>query len=171
VLLQLKRVWGDGTSHLLFEALEFLEKLAAITPRPLINLILYHGVLTPHARWRSRIVPGPGVRTLDAGVSPDEARGVSADDTTQAAVPTLSTAVRACTSANVPAPRLQIRWTWLATPVKVVTESQGICGANAPVAGAVRARLVRPPLRGTDGGPYAATYPAPSRLTHRVAAP
>jgi len=73
VLLQLKRVWG--------------EKLAAITPRPRINLILYHGVLAPHARWRSRIVPGPGVRTLDAGVSPDEARGASADDTPGAPQP------------------------------------------------------------------------------------
>ena len=38
--MQLKRVWADGTSHLLFEPLEFLEKLAALTPRPRINLIL-----------------------------------------------------------------------------------------------------------------------------------
>ncbi len=30
------------------------------------------------------MVPGAGVRTLDAGVSPDEARGASADDTTGA---------------------------------------------------------------------------------------
>jgi len=29
---------------------EFLEKLAALTPRPAINLVLYHGVLAPHAR-------------------------------------------------------------------------------------------------------------------------
>ena len=43
VLVQLKRVWADGTSHLLFEPLEFLEKLAALTPRPRINLILDHG--------------------------------------------------------------------------------------------------------------------------------
>jgi Putative transposase len=45
VLVQLKPVWADGTSHLLFEPLEFLEKLAALTPRPRINLIPYHGVL------------------------------------------------------------------------------------------------------------------------------
>jgi len=50
-LVQLKRVWADGTSHLLFEPLEFLEKLAALTPRSRINLILYHGMLAPHARW------------------------------------------------------------------------------------------------------------------------
>lgn len=38
--VELKRMWADGTSHLLFEPLEFLEKLAVLTPRPRINLIL-----------------------------------------------------------------------------------------------------------------------------------
>jgi hypothetical protein len=36
--------------------MELLEKLAALTPRPRINLILYHGVLAPHARWRARVI-------------------------------------------------------------------------------------------------------------------
>ena len=36
--------------------MEFLEKLAALTPRPAINLVLYHGVLAPHARWRPDVV-------------------------------------------------------------------------------------------------------------------
>src|SRR5437867_4267746 len=35
------------TSHFLFEPIEFLEKLAAIIPRPGVNLLLYHGVLAP----------------------------------------------------------------------------------------------------------------------------
>jgi uncharacterized protein YbaR (Trm112 family) len=56
VLLSLKTAWADGTRHLLFEPLELLEKLAALTPRPRINLVLYHGVLGPHARWRARVV-------------------------------------------------------------------------------------------------------------------
>jgi hypothetical protein len=34
VLLALKTAWADGTRHLLFEPLELLEKLAALTPRP-----------------------------------------------------------------------------------------------------------------------------------------
>jgi hypothetical protein len=55
VLLSLKTAWADGTRHLLFEPLELLEKLAALTPRPRINLVLYHGVLAPHARWRARV--------------------------------------------------------------------------------------------------------------------
>ncbi len=56
IRLRLKTPWADGTRHLLFEPVEFLEKLAALTPRPGINLVLYHGVLAPHARWRSRVV-------------------------------------------------------------------------------------------------------------------
>jgi len=47
---------GDGTRHLIFAPMELLEKLAALTPRPRINLILYHGVLGPNARWRARVV-------------------------------------------------------------------------------------------------------------------
>ena len=56
ILLTLKTAWADGTRHLLFAPMELLEKLAALTPRPRINLILYHGVLAPHARWRARVV-------------------------------------------------------------------------------------------------------------------
>ena len=56
VLLALKTAWTDGTRHLLFEPLELLEKLAALTPRPRINLVLYHGVPAPHAGWRARVV-------------------------------------------------------------------------------------------------------------------
>ena len=48
VRLALKTPWADGTSHLLFEPLEFLEKLAALIPRSRVNLVLYHGVLAPH---------------------------------------------------------------------------------------------------------------------------
>src|SRR5215469_9436995 len=56
VLLTLKAEWNDGTTHLLFEPIELLERLAALTPRPRINLVLYHGVLAPPSRWRARAV-------------------------------------------------------------------------------------------------------------------
>jgi len=49
-------MWRDGTSHFLFEPIEVLEKRAAIIPRPAVNLLLYHGILAPHARWRSQVV-------------------------------------------------------------------------------------------------------------------
>jgi hypothetical protein len=54
--MTLKSAWADGTRHLLFEPLELLEKLAALMPRPRINLVLYHGILAPHARWHARVV-------------------------------------------------------------------------------------------------------------------
>lgn len=56
VLLELKSPWRDGTTHLAFEQLDFLAKLAALIPRPHKNLVLYHGVLAARSRWRARVV-------------------------------------------------------------------------------------------------------------------
>ena len=41
-VLELRRRWTDGTTHLVFDPVELLERLAALTPRPRINMILYH---------------------------------------------------------------------------------------------------------------------------------
>src|SRR5206468_7375165 len=38
ILLTLKAEWTDGTTALVFEPVELLERLAALTPRPRINL-------------------------------------------------------------------------------------------------------------------------------------
>ena len=56
VALELKTAWHDGTRELIFEPLEFLERLAAMTPRPETNLLICHGVLAPRALWRERVV-------------------------------------------------------------------------------------------------------------------
>src|SRR5207249_2176029 len=40
----------------------------ALTPRPEINLVLYHGVLAPHARWRAEVV---AYRRADIGSATD----------------------------------------------------------------------------------------------------
>ena len=65
IVLELKRPWQDGTSHLVFEPLDLLARLAALTPRPRINLIIYHGVLAPNARVRAAVVAfgGPAAVT------------------------------------------------------------------------------------------------------------
>jgi hypothetical protein len=51
-----------------------MEKLAAIIPRPAVNLVFYHGVLAPHARWRSHGVrydrPAPDVHARAREASP-----------------------------------------------------------------------------------------------------
>jgi hypothetical protein len=56
VLLELTTPWADGTTHLAYEPLDFLAKLAALIPRPHKNLVLYHGVLAARSRWRARVV-------------------------------------------------------------------------------------------------------------------
>ena len=48
--------WHDGTRELVFEPLELLERLAAMTPRPEMNLLICHGLLAARARWRARVV-------------------------------------------------------------------------------------------------------------------
>ncbi len=57
LLYRLKRRWRDGTTHVIFEPLEFVEKLAALVPPPQFNLVRYHGVLAPSAAWRALVIP------------------------------------------------------------------------------------------------------------------
>jgi len=57
VLYCLRHRWRDGTTHVAFEPLEFVEKLAALVPPPRVNLVRYNGILAPAARWRSHVVP------------------------------------------------------------------------------------------------------------------
>lgn len=46
---------GGWDHYLVFEPLELLERLASLTPRPRINLLLYYGVLGARSAWRSRL--------------------------------------------------------------------------------------------------------------------
>jgi hypothetical protein len=71
VALELKRPWHDGTRELVFEPLEFLERLATLTPRPEANLLLSHGVLASRAGWRARVVTyGRAERECTASAPP-----------------------------------------------------------------------------------------------------
>ena len=46
VVYQLKAPHHDGTTHFVFEPLDFLARLAALVPRPRGNLVRYHGTVT-----------------------------------------------------------------------------------------------------------------------------
>ena len=59
VQLALRRPYPDGTTHLIFEPLQFIEKLAALVGPPRANLLHDHGYLAPCASWRKKIVPAP----------------------------------------------------------------------------------------------------------------
>ena len=51
-------VEADGTTHIRMLPLEFMQRLAALVPRPRLHLIRFHGVLAPNAGLRAAIVPG-----------------------------------------------------------------------------------------------------------------
>jgi hypothetical protein len=76
VALELKTPWRGGTTHLVLSALEFLQRLAALVPRPRLHLIRYHGVLAPNETLRARVVPqGPAARGPAAGEAAADAAG------------------------------------------------------------------------------------------------
>ena len=66
VVLKLKTAWRDGTSHHVMEPMEFMQRLAALAPRPRLHLIRFHGVLAPNAKLRKAVVPVPPVVTAPA---------------------------------------------------------------------------------------------------------
>ena len=43
--------------------LQFMQRLAALVPRPRLHLIRFHGALAPHAKLRAAIVPIPAQTT------------------------------------------------------------------------------------------------------------
>ena len=56
--------------------LEFMQRLAALAPRPRLQLIRFHGVLAPNAQLRGKIIPSPVERATEA--STDDAQGALA---------------------------------------------------------------------------------------------
>ena len=63
VVLKLKTAYRDGTSHIVMSPLEFMQRLAALAPRPRLHLICFHGALAPNAKLRAAIVPIPPEHT------------------------------------------------------------------------------------------------------------
>jgi hypothetical protein len=57
LLYRLKRRWRDGTTHVIYQPLELMERLAALVPPPRFNVTRYYGVLAPAAAFRSLIIP------------------------------------------------------------------------------------------------------------------
>jgi hypothetical protein len=54
-------------------ALDFIARLAALVPRPRVNLTRYHGVLAPNHRWRAEVTPaGRGRRNGKGGAQPEK---------------------------------------------------------------------------------------------------
>jgi hypothetical protein len=85
---RLKTPWRDGTTHVVMERTELLERLAPLVPPPRAHQVRYHGVLAPCASGRDRVVPRPleaprdpvasAGRSLEGGVDPTLDLGVGA---------------------------------------------------------------------------------------------
>ncbi|MCP4044523.1 MAG: IS91 family transposase [Gammaproteobacteria bacterium] len=54
---ELKTPYRDGTTHVFFEPLDFLARLAALVPRPRVNLTRFHGVFAPNSKHRIQVTP------------------------------------------------------------------------------------------------------------------
>ena len=72
VRYQLKTPYHDGTTHVIFEPLDFVARLAALVPKPRVNLTRFHGVFAPNSQYRARVTParrskGNKARTTDQG--------------------------------------------------------------------------------------------------------
>ena len=69
-MLRLKSPYRDGTTHIVMSPLEFMQRLAALVPRPRLHLIRFHGVLAPHATLRTAIVTLPVQRSRQPSTQP-----------------------------------------------------------------------------------------------------
>jgi hypothetical protein len=58
VRYQLKAPYKDGTTHIIFEPLDFIARLAALVPKPRVNLTRFHGVFAPNSKHRALVTPG-----------------------------------------------------------------------------------------------------------------
>jgi hypothetical protein len=57
VRYQLKTPYRDGTTHIIFEPLDFIARLAALVPKPRVNLTRFHGVFAPNSKHRALVTP------------------------------------------------------------------------------------------------------------------
>ena len=54
---RLKTPYRDGTTEVVFEPLDLMDRLAALVPTPRVNLTRYHGVFAPNHRLRVQVTP------------------------------------------------------------------------------------------------------------------
>jgi len=46
----------------IFEPVDFIAKLAALVPKPRVNLTRFHGVFAPNSKHRARVAPAKRVK-------------------------------------------------------------------------------------------------------------
>jgi hypothetical protein len=79
---RLKTPWRDGTTHVVMERKELLERLAPLIPPPRAHQVRYHGVLAPCASGRDRIVPSQDAKEPFLHAVKDDPSPLAAHPTT-----------------------------------------------------------------------------------------
>lgn len=70
---KLKTPYSDGTTHVIFEPLDFISKLASLVPKPRVNLTRFHGVFAPNSKHRTLITPARRGKSLqEENKTPEE---------------------------------------------------------------------------------------------------
>ncbi len=54
---QLKTPYSDGTTHVIFEPLDFIAKLAALVAKPRVNLTWFDSVFAPNSQYGTDVTP------------------------------------------------------------------------------------------------------------------
>ena len=57
VIYRFKQPFRDGSTHVVLEPLDFIARLAALVPRPRLNLTRFHGVFAPNRKHRESVAP------------------------------------------------------------------------------------------------------------------
>ena len=57
VVIALKTPYDDGTTHVVLSPMEFMGRLAALVPKPRVNLTRFHGVFSPNSKLHEYVVP------------------------------------------------------------------------------------------------------------------
>ena len=69
---QLETPYRDCTTHVIFEPLDFIARLAALIPRPRANLTRFHGVFAPNSKHRALITPSKRGKSAKRQINGDE---------------------------------------------------------------------------------------------------
>jgi hypothetical protein len=75
-VLRLKSPYRDGTTHIVMHPQEFMQRLAALVPRPRLHLIGFRGVLAPNAKLRAAVIAQPAHK--DSAAAHEHVQGQAA---------------------------------------------------------------------------------------------
>ena len=107
VRYELKTPFRNGTTHVIFEPLDFIARLAALVPKSRVNLTRFHGVFAPNSKHRALVTPsgrGKGSRKSKDQVHADDKTPAERHTVMSWPLPHLPVLRGTCTSCSMAAP-------------------------------------------------------------------